>query len=340
MVDGRTWAEEFRRALHQALPPGFRPDLVLMTGGASRMAFTSAIVREEFGAERVIVGSEPGLAIARGLAIAGRIGYQAKEFRAEVDQLLASGRVQALVGERLQGLANGVGTAIADGFFDAFVLPSFARFKSGDIATLADLELEITEAARAQLTDSNPKIVAAVTTWLEQLSQELAQVTEPICDRWRLPRSMLSLTSVPVGSDAMDTVPVSGYLTGVVGGIGATVAGIVAYLGTGVLGVLLVTGPVTAAVASAIMIGAAIVAARGGHRITADSVKTMRLPIPLRRLLTEGKLRRKAPDLEARLRKDLAQGIVGGREEIVTEIARRLDRQLRDQAAAAELLIS
>jgi hypothetical protein len=340
MVDGNNWAEQFRHDLREALPPGFRPDIVLMTGGASRMPFVGAIVREEFGNERVIVGAEPGLAIARGLAIAGRIGYRAAGFRDDISELLASGRVQSLVGDRLQELADAVGLAVADGFFEKFVLPAFARFKSGDIATLAELENEIGEAVRADLTESNPKIISAVMTWMNQVGQELAQLTEPICDRWRVPRSLLSLTSVPVGGDSLTAIPVSGYLTGVVGGVGGAVAGIVAYLVTSFAAALLVTGPIGATIALITMLVAAIAAVRYGHRVTADTVKTMRLPVPARRLLTEGKLRRKAPELEAKLRKDVAGMIVADREVIVTQIALRLDGQLREQAAAAELLIS
>ena len=340
MVDSNSWPEQFRQDLRVAVPDDFRPDLVLMTGGASRMPFTRAIVRAEFGEERVVVGSEPELAIARGLAIAGRVGYRAAGFRDDVSELLASGRVEALVGDRLPELASGIGTAVADHFFDQFVMPAFARFKSGEIATLADLEREIGEAVRAELTDDNPKIVGAVVTWQNQISQELSQLTEPICDRWRLPHSALALPGVILGKDSMGSpVPVSGHLTGIAGGVAGVIAGIIAYVVAGILSVLIAGGPVTEAVAGVVMLIASIAAFAYGREATMEAMKKAKLPRWARRMLNEGKLRRKAPEREAQLARDVSKAIREGGEALVTDVAGRLGRQLRAQADAAELLI-
>ena len=340
VVDGNSWSEQFRQDLQAAIPVGFRPDLVLMTGGASRMPFTRTIVREQFAKERVVVGSDPELAIARGLAIAGRIGYRAAGFRDDVSELLGSGRVETLVGDRLPQLADRIGAAIADHFFEQFVLPAFVRFKSGVIATLADLEREIGEAVQAELTDDNPKIVGVVVAWQNRISEELAQLTDPICDRWRLPHSALSLPGVTLGKDSMEgNVPVSGHLTGIVGGVGGVIAGIIAYVVSAILGVLIASGPITEAIAGVAVLIATFAAFAYGREATMDAIKRAKLPRWTRRMLNEGKLRRKAPEREAQLAKDVSKAIRDSRETLVTDVAGRLGSQLRAQADAAELLI-
>jgi transitional endoplasmic reticulum ATPase len=340
IVDGNSWPEQFRQDLRAAIPADFRPDLVLMTGGASRMPFTQAIVREQFGDERVVVGSEPELAIARGLAIAGRIGYRAAGLRHDVDELLASGLIQPLVARRLPELADGIGTAVADRFYERFVLPSFARFKSGAIATLADLEREIGAKVAAELTDSNPRIVGVAVAWQNRISEELAQLTEPICDRWRVPHAVLSLPAVSVrGNSVGSAVPVSKHLTGVAGGVAGAIAGIVTYVVSVVLILLFAAGPVTEMIGAVMGLIAIGVAVAYGREAAMDRMKDMKLPRFARRMLNEGKLRRKAPKHEAQLQKDVSKAIKDRGEELVVDVARRLGEQLRAQATEVELLI-
>jgi hypothetical protein len=340
VVDGNSWPEQFRQDLRAAVPPGFLPDLVLMTGGASRMPFTRTIVGEQFGDERVVMGSEPEFAIARGLAIAGRIGYRAAGFRNDVIELLVSGRIQALVGDRLPELADGISRTITDGFYEHFVLPAFARFKSGEIATLADLEREIGAAVSAELTDDNPKIVGVAVTWQNGISQELAQLTDPICDRWRLPHSALSLPVVPVGDDSVDSsVLISRHLTGIAGGVAGAVAGIVTYTVAVIITALVAAGPVGEVIAGLTIIFATTFAFVFGREVAMDAMKNMTLPRWARRTLNEGKLRRKAPEREAKLREDVFKAIMDRGDELVAGVARRLDTELKKHAGMAELQI-
>jgi hypothetical protein len=75
------------------------------------MPFARDIARELFGANRVVIGTEPELAIARGLALAGQIGFRAAGFRVDVTELLESGQVETLVRNRLPVLGEGHGVA-------------------------------------------------------------------------------------------------------------------------------------------------------------------------------------------------------------------------------------
>lgn len=72
-LEGQSWYECFQSNIKNIVKKYGRPALVLMTGGGSRMSFTIDICRAQFGADKVRVCSEPMTAIARGLALSGRI---------------------------------------------------------------------------------------------------------------------------------------------------------------------------------------------------------------------------------------------------------------------------
>ena len=343
LVDGNTWPEQLRKDLTAAAGITDRtPSLVLMTGGASRMPFARDIARDLFGAEKVVIGTEPELAIARGLAMAGRIGFRAAGFRVDVDELLKSGQVEALVLSNLPALGQAIGHVVADGFFARFVLPALGRFKQGDLTTLAALEKDIGDAVKAHLSDDHPGLRAAVVAWQQALCVELRQLTDPICDRWKLPRSALSLEGVSIDGDGVDSeVPVSDQLTGLAGGVAGVVAGVVTFIVGILVGPVLVTGPIGAFVVGVTVAIAAVLAAFMGREAAMEALRTTELPQWIRGLLPEGKLRRTAPEQEKKLRADVARQIVDtGGDTLVRDVARRLERLLENQAAAAELLIT
>lgn len=343
LIGDNTWPEQLRQDMTAAAAVINRqPSLVVMTGGASRMPFARDIARELFGADRVVIGPEPELAIAKGLALAGQIGFRAAGFRVDVAELLESGQVETLVRANLPILGEAIGHVVADGFFEKFVLPALARFKKGEITTLAALENEIGQSVKANMSDDHPGIRAAVASWQLTLCLELRQLTDPICDRWRIPRSALSLEGVSTGRDGVEpTVPVSGTLTGMAGGAAGVVAGVVTYIVGVVVAAILVTGPIGAAVAGVLATVAAVLAGLMGREAAMDVLRDSELPQWVRRLLREEKLKRNAPQREKELQADLAKQIVDtGGDTLVGDVARRLERLLKSQAAAAELLIS
>lgn len=76
------------------------PEVVILTGGASRMAFFQQACREAFADALVVLCPEPECSIARGLAYAGRVDERLKTFRQEVASIGA--RRKALRGGQRQ----------------------------------------------------------------------------------------------------------------------------------------------------------------------------------------------------------------------------------------------
>lgn len=84
-LNGRSWATAFAQDVATAIEQASGDvDLVLLTGGPSRMPFVLDTCRKIVGSERVALGNEPEVAIARGLALAGRMSIRASGFRSDI----------------------------------------------------------------------------------------------------------------------------------------------------------------------------------------------------------------------------------------------------------------
>ena len=93
----------FMTCLHDALRAAQEasrdcpPEVVILTGGASRMAFFREACRQAFPKSVMVVCPEPECSIARGLAYAGRVDERLSIFRSEVASIARGERLGALV---------------------------------------------------------------------------------------------------------------------------------------------------------------------------------------------------------------------------------------------------
>lgn len=344
----RTWRQAFREDLKQAVDElGSTPDLVLLTGGASRMSFVLQIAREMFGVKRVQRGAEPEAAIARGLAIAGRISVHTEGFTAEVQQLLKSGKVRDVVKQRLPDLAQRVGAATADGLTNRHVIPAFRRWRNGDITTLNAMAAEIARNFADELKrPDNRAVTDTVAAWQESLDPLLEELTRPICNRWHLPATALTLsaanveqdwTVVPMGQGAFATEFMEGVAKSVGIVVGAALAAIL--LGHGVA--LLAAGPVGWIVGA---VAVAAVSAAGGKDKAKEKIAEMNLPRAMRRMQREekilAKIRSGAAQQEAELGKALAdQFLKESGPKLINDISAALALELEALAGEVKFLI-
>jgi len=89
-LNGFTWPAAFTYALKETVVNlgGRDPETVLLTGGASRLPLILPACDKAFPNARIICGSEPEFAIARGLAWLGRFEHLHASFRKEVKALM------------------------------------------------------------------------------------------------------------------------------------------------------------------------------------------------------------------------------------------------------------
>jgi hypothetical protein len=347
-LEGRSWREAFRDDLQAAATTvGQRPDVVLLTGGASRMHFVLELTRDVFGADRVVLGSEPEVAIARGLALAGRMSIRATGFRTDVRRLIEGKQISALVTERLPELAQKLGEAATTGITERQVIPAFGRWRAGQIATLDQMASDIATEIHADLTDpDNPSLAAVIAEWQNQLRPDLEELTRPVCNRWNIPPAAMSLPHVKVTAGGLtvpfETAAATEALDTLGDIVNVVVAGVVAttLFGAGTA-LIAATGPFGVIVA-ALVVGGFL----GTIKESAmEKAKSSNLPLWMRRVGNEEKLytklRGEAPANEAVLASQLAEQFLSdGGPKLVRDISRGISKELDALAAEAELLIA
>jgi hypothetical protein len=336
----RSWRQAFREDLKEAASGvGATPDVILLTGGASRMPFVLDIAREMFGGKRVQRGAEPEAAIARGLAIAGRISSNTAGFTADVQRLLNSGQVRELVEQRLPDLAQRVGTAAAEGFTERHVIPAFKRWRSGKITTLNAMSAEIASTFATELSRSdNEAMLKAIADWQNDLKPRLEELTRPICNLWNLPPTALTLPPAGVGEQGWSISPVdrssaaTDYMVGMGGVATGIVAGILSAIIAAHTALFAVTGPVGWVVG--IIAGLIVIGNKDKAR---EKIAATNLPLVVRQMQGEvkvvAKLKAGAAVQEAQLAKELAaQFLKKSSGQLAAEISGALRRELEGLA--------
>lgn len=342
----QSWREAFQEALSIAKErtKNVPPQLVLLTGGASRMGFIRRLAEDAFPESRVLLGAEPEFAIAKGLAWAGRIDQKTKAFREEVDSLLHSEQVAGIVQKKLPDLLSALADMLAKMLPEGFVIPAFTDWQKGQIKTLAALEPAVESRVEDWLASPEGKEALAlpVIQWFERLKPQIETLTNPICDRYHIRRSSLSLPSskawggkVPPGLfDPKKMLALDDFadiLNLIVSSVVGTIMG-----GAGTA--LLLKGPVGWILG---FLFAAIVIAFGKDKAL-DYLKNTDFPVFTRKLalrkVIEWNLRKGEPELKEKIMESFS-GNPQAMEKIAQDVTGAIRDQLNKSADAAELLI-
>ena len=344
--DGRTWPQVFRdwledyKSRHAADPP----QLILLTGGASRMTFTNEICREVFPEARVVRGTEPEFAIAKGLAWAGRIDYKTTQFEADVEQLLASREIDAKVDTAIPTLLDGLARALAAELPRACVLPEFREWRDGRVRTLVDLEGAIERRMEAWLKgpEGSRFLAAVFADWFDSLRPGIESLTNPISDRYGIPRRALGLPSFAeirptTGSRLIDPVDIIGFedfaiILNIV--MSLVIATLVGGAGTA----LIMHGPagwIIGLVVSLVVFGA-------GKGRAKEHIKNTELPAFVRKLIPESRVENSLEDRADELRAKITDTFRQRPDEVDAirrSVADAVRRDLGKSAESARLLI-
>jgi hypothetical protein len=309
------WPALFIASLHHAREQmaGDLPELVFLTGGASRMAFTMQACRDAFPAALVLLGKEPDVALAKGLAWCGRIDRKTQAFRREMEDFVESDELRRLVNSALPQLYRLAARRLLDGLPTA-VLPALREWEQGRIRSLADLQPELSRRVQEWLAGSAGReaFSQAISDWFAAFSPRIEEATNPICDRYGIPRAAFSLYQVEdwsageFGNLALqlnkmwDFTQIASWAIGIAGTlITASLAG-----GTGMA--LVAHGPVGWAVGLAA--GAAMFA--WGKGSIENSIKKLDLPLLARKLIKlESRMEENLKEKRAELETTLADGL-------------------------------
>ena len=339
----------FVQCLKDALAAGRKvsdtcpPQVLILTGGASRMAFFQQACRAAFADALIVLCPEPECSIARGLAYAGRVDEMLRVFRREVASIARGDRLSALVMESVHELYAPVAQALFESTRES-AIAAVRQWRRGGAATIEEME--------ARLEASIPKAFASEKTakriegelkiWTDALMRRLEAELTSLCMRCGVPPEKMALGGARLESDlggvklslldAMGMDVVSGLLGVVLAVVGASVCG-----GGGLA--LIGSGPVGMAAGAAVGVLLALI----GKDSMEKAVRKMEIPVILRQLVTDGAvlrgLNRQRAEIERSIISALADPRSGFAARLTASLSQSLGVQLEQMARGAEMSI-
>ncbi|MEG2186440.1 MAG: Hsp70 family protein [Clostridia bacterium] len=213
--------QSFSQAVEAALANAARvtadhpPQLVLLTGGASRMGFFRELCREAFQSAAVVCCPEPEFSIAKGLAYAGWIDDNLRAFRQTIQDEITDERVSELAKDALPQLIPAVASTLVELLINEAALPIAQQWKCGGIQTLREMNEQMQNRISRVLDSplAQEALAPALALWLTVLNQKLQALVDPICDRYDVPRRqmVLNLTAGNAGNVTLNTKELLGF---------------------------------------------------------------------------------------------------------------------------------
>jgi hypothetical protein len=236
-LGGRSWPRAFREAVEDVVADteqqGLTIELVLLTGGPSRMGFAQELCREVFGAEKVRLDSEPELAIARGLARYGNLAPRVAAFREEIGAF-ARTELPDLVRQTVPDLRKRLARTLAEAMTWQGIKPALMSVKQGQISSLEALEDRIRRNIEewAERDEAREVVASAALPWIQTIADAVNARTAGVCDRYDMRDDRLTVTvTPPIGGGIGWAVPpfdLTPVLFAIGGGAVAVVAALVA----------------------------------------------------------------------------------------------------------------
>lgn len=344
-LGGRSFADTLSDALRaaQTVSRERPPQVVILTGGASRMAFFQAACREAFPDSLTVLCPEPECSIARGLAYCGRVDERLTVFRRETASIARGDRLAAAVNARVHELYQPLAAALFDAAVES-ALEAVALWRDGGVKTIEALDGVMADSIRRALEGDvvRARMEGPLRAWTDGLMRELEDELTRLCVRCGVPPEHMSLTGARLraGVDgvklslcsAMGMDVISGLLGVVLAAVGASVCG-----GGGVA--LVSAGPVgmlTGAVAGVLL---ALLGRPGLER----ALRGARLPVLMRQLVTDGSVRRglerQRPQAERAIIAALADPANGFAAGLCESLSGTLGGQLERMARDAEMRV-
>lgn len=198
-LGGVSWSDAFVRFLDdiraQLAERGTAVDVLVLTGGASKMSFVRDLCREQFPSAEFVWCTPPEEAVAIGLARWGSIELRTSAFSLDVAELCRT-TAPEIVSKHMEELRTRLAAQVATDLSNEVIASTARQWRSGDIGSLDEMQAKIIERATAWLHSdaSIASIRRAYEPVLKAINDEIDQHTHEICMRRGVPPSSLRLT--------------------------------------------------------------------------------------------------------------------------------------------------
>jgi molecular chaperone DnaK (HSP70) len=347
-LDGMNWRQALADCLTKARQQVGAPDLIILTGGATRMGFVRDGVAAMFPQTKIAVSQEPELAIAKGLALYGRLLLKTQSFRNEIDKLVISEGFRTVIADALPDLTERQAASVATGLAEGPVRAAIRRWREEPdaIRTIDDLGSQIATSCKDWVRSAEAQTVmtTAAADWLESIRIRLEMMTDPFCERFGIPKRALSLrgqTLISASGGQIGAPDVIGDVS-VVQAVASVIASVVAAKLLLAVGVLLGSHPIGWATAVIGSIAAAIIGVEEAKKL----LNGVAIPGFLRgMLISEGKIDKLVAEagrtIAAQLRQELERNDSAAPEgdKLANKLCEQVGLAIRHRADDALLLV-
>lgn len=197
-LDGLTFPEQLRQCLELAAKntATHPPELLILTGGASRMKFFQQACRDAFPNASVTICPEPEYCIARGLSIAARIDYKLSLFKQKVEEFFESGDLRKDINRHLPALQKKLSGVLLNRIMRNCIEPALQE----NCATIDQLNTTINSRIRDEFeqqgrTPESDDIIAA---WITEELSETQGKLDGLCLNSEVERADLALSKIGI----------------------------------------------------------------------------------------------------------------------------------------------
>ena len=340
----KSWREVFISSLEDVKKniTGDQPELIFLTGGVSKLPAIRDWCSSVFPDSVVISATDPEFSVARGLSYCGRIDEDLKEFKEELDELIASDAIENIVSKHIPTLYKNAVDTLVDPIVEKVAIPVFDRWRSGEIKRLADtdgiLQQEVSEYLKSD--EVRELLAGPITSWLRPVIEELESLTVPVCLKHRVPYTALSLKSylssddIDIKVDAKNIFAVE-EMTFLIDSI---VTAVVAILIATIDLIPFMAGP------EGVLIGivASIVVLFLGKEKMQETLLSADVPQPVRRLIPKGAFSSRTESISAGIKESFYETLKEEKndeisERMVNEITVQIETTLAKMAEVVEI---
>ena len=345
VLGGRSFLDTLRETLQTAVRSSsdLPPQVVILTGGASRMSFFRDCCREAFSGSVLVFCPEPECSIARGLAYCGRVDENLRVFRQEVASIARGEMLGQAVGASIHELYEPIAQVLVDTAQET-AMRDVGIWRQGGFETIEKMDEALAGDIRKAFSEEKvrKRLETRVASWLEKLMGTLDARLMDLCERCGVPPERLSLSRTQVDTglehvglsvqDALGMEILTPVMSIVLGVVGAAICGGggIALVGAGPVGVL------TGAVMGVLI---AILGSLGLQK----ALGKVRIPVLLRQLVRDSAvkkgLERQRKSMEKELISALADPRNGFSARLCQSLSQTLGVQLERMAREAEMSI-
>ena len=344
-LGGRSFVECLQGALRAAREASrdCPPQVMILTGGASRMAFFQKACREAFEGALTVLCPEPECSIARGLAYAGRVDENLAVFRRETASLARGERLRAAVDTRVHALYAPLAGALFDAAQES-ALEAVALWRKGGVGTLKELEEHTARQIAKALSggEAKERVAPVLAAWTDELMRALEGELQSLCLRCGVPAERMTLSGAQVDA-GLDGVALSLPQALGVEAFSTLLGVVLAVVGASVYGggglALATTGPVGIVAGAAAGVLVALLGKSGMER----AIRGAHLPVFLRGVVSDAAVRKGLQKQRTKAEASIVQALADPRNgfaaRLCAALGDTLGAQMERMARGAEMSI-